>query len=337
MHRYTPILLLKQGELKALELLRISDKHQIVPLIQLLPDKKENRVGNYINDRLKPITQGWTFQDNRIYIDPYFLNDPNQIILFWETLLRNGVNPIPVVRPFTPDTTTELFKNYLQNGLCFRIQDDYATVEFIDKVITHYLKIYPSISLCDIDLMIDFRDINSNVNHLANSIQAITSNLPQISQICKLIISGGSFPVNLAKFAKDTVSSIDRSEWTLWQRVKKAIPTSIDLIYSDYGNVHPIYDPDIEQRPGSCSIKYTDDERFIIFKGVRAQDSPISTKQYQEKAKDLITRPFYSGRTFCWGDQFIEDCANGSVTPGNPATWVKVTQNHHFAKILQIL
>jgi hypothetical protein len=339
MHSYTPILQIKEGELKALGNLLPVDKPKMIPLIQLLPDLATTRKGNYVAERMKPLGEGWSFLDNRLYVDPVFVGDdyPEVMRLFFNEIKQNHINIIPVVRPDSSDLIKNFAKDYLLYGICIRISSNNVSADIINNTLANYQSLF-SLNDNEIDLLIDFGVVTSdNETHFYNSFENVYSKIHKVKSIRKLIISAGSFPGELGKLAKDSITKIPRTEWSLWGRIKKFTENATNLVYSDYGNVHPIYNPDNAKHRGTCSIKYTDTDGFIIFKGEQASKSPISTGQYREKSKVLVTMSCYSGNMFSWGDQYILDCAEGKENHGGSTTWVKITQNHHFVKMLRLL
>ncbi|MBO0953224.1 beta family protein [Fibrella forsythiae] len=338
-HLYTPILVSKEGELIALSYLLPDQKDNTIPLIQLIPDAKEDRVKDYVQTRIKPLVDSWSFPGNRIYLDSSYLQQYEFGVTqdFFNKLKNNGINIIPVVYPDSADWILSFYKDFLSHGICLRIRNNNINAQTIINSINR-IKSYFSIDSSSIDLVIDFGVVTaSHEASYANSLELIALRLAKIEPIRQCIMGAGSFPADLTKFVSDTKTPITRVEWTLWKNVKNFEIGSSRLIYADYGNAHPNYDLEAVKHQGTCSIKYTTENHFVIFRGQRAQDHALAMGQYRVKAAELLQEPYYSGQSFSWGDQFITDCAEGREGPGTPAIWVRVTQNHHFVKTLELL
>jgi hypothetical protein len=82
----------------------------------------------------------------------------------------------------------------------------------------------------------------------------------------------------------------------------------------------------------SASIRYTCDDYWLIVRGKWLRKFGFG--QYHNMCANLIRRPEYSGAAFCWGDNYINDCAIQSVGTGSATTWRKVGNNHHFHKVI---
>lgn len=337
--KYTPILVSKEGELVALSNLIHDHKIQIIPLIQLIPDPKEDRIKDYVQTRIKPLVDSWRFPNNRIYLDSGYLQQYDLDVTknFFYSLREKGVYIIPVVYPDSPEWILDFYKDFINNGICLRIKSQNIDAQTITDAINKFKNFY-LLKSEDVDLLIDFGYISaSHEISYANSLELISLRVANIEHIRKCIISAGSFPPDLTNFPTDSQTPIVRAEWSLWNKIKNLKIGGQSLTYSDYGNAHPAYNLESANHRGTCSIKYTTDNDFYIFKGQRAQDHPLSTGQYKIKAQKLIEQSFYSGQSFSWGDQFIAHCAEGREKPGIPGTWVKITQNHHFVKTLELL
>lgn len=338
--KYTPILQSKEGEFEALSTLLHSMKTQITPLIQLLPDNKASRVGDYVSKKVNSIANAWAHLDNRLYLDAQQLSqvDIGVTQRFFHELKDARVNIIPVVHPNTSQEQLSIFSSYTLHGLCLRVKADEIDSYVINRSISRFCA-YFGVETSEIDLILDFGYIGDGnvVGHLVNSLVGVIASIDTVKALRNVIISSGSFPPDLSNILKDTIVPLTRHEWILWNRAKARVGSIRPVVYADYGNVNPVYRPEQAQRQGSCSIKYTDVDSFYIFKGVRASDHKDSTGQYKTKAEQLVTKPYYAGPTYSWGDQYIQDCVDGREPPSSAQRWVKVTQNHHFTMMLNLL
>jgi len=335
MIKYVPILRGKDGEFVALQNLDESVLSKICPLIQFLPDTNKKRKGDYLVKILSGLTSAWNFDGNLIYFDVSYLDELSIILNLAHGLRDFEINFIPVIHPKPSRKYLELLQNeFLGNGICIRIKREFATPDILNKIIDQCINTF-QINETEIDILIDLQYIENERDLFIyqNTFSRLLESINNLDEIRRVIIGSGSFPTDVAKFRDNKISSIPRIEWSMWKRVKRELK-GFPLIYADYGNVHPIYDPITTQFEGSCTIKYTSDSEFLIFRGIKASRHKEGGKQYHQKSKELIHHASYDGRDFSWGDEYIHRCANYEISSGNAGTWVKYTLNHHFMKVL---
>ena len=83
----------------------------------------------------------------------------------------------------------------------------------------------------------------------------------------------------------------------------------------------------------SASVRYTANEYWLVLKGRNLRDHGY--EQFHDVCRELIEKLEYSGRSFSWGDGYIDDCANEIAGTGNLTTWRKVGTSHHLAFVLR--
>jgi len=322
------------GELGALENLFESDKKLICPILQIIPPKPSkkgdrnvdwNRLCNRIN-KLANI--------NNIAIDPNFLGTENDRLNYVVDEISEDIEVIFVIRPNSSDDYLQYIKNKGVQTVILRIQTEYATPMLVNSTVQH-VKEKLDVSEDSIMLLVDYGYIsNPHINPIVSSFESILDGLKRPDRFKELIVSGGSFPIDVSDFQVDTLSSIPRIEWDLFQQLKSKHDS---LKYSDYGIVHPIYNPSSANFQGSCTLKYSDKSQFLIFRGSKSEYHPMGHGQYFQKSRDLLASGYYMGSDFSFGDRYIELCANEQEGPGNAGSWVKVSQNHHFSLLTKLL
>lgn len=122
--------------------------------------------------------------------------------------------------------------------------------------------------------------------------------------------------------------------------VSRFISDSVVFCEWKYRNKHPIYSDNGFQ--GTCSLKYSTESDFVIYRGEKAQNHQEGNGQYILHAKELINNELYSGSQFSWGDQRISEIANEELQnrkrkPGSSTTWVEISQNHHITLMDSLL
>jgi hypothetical protein len=284
------------------------------------------------------LANAWNFEGNLIYFDTSYLQDVNFIAELIRKMEENEINFIPVIHPNSTEGYLDLIRDgNNNNGLCIRIKTSInRPVDLITTINTTVEEF--DIEKSKIDLLIDLQYID-NEEKLAQYKRTFFSfynSLTSSKSFRRIILSAGSFPVDVNRFKVNRISRIPRIEESLWNIIKHDLGDT-PLNYGDYGNIHPIYNPLSKAYEGSCTIKYTSDREFYIFRGKKASNSEEGSGQYHKKSKELISCHFYDGKDFSWGDEHIFKCANREITSGNAGTWVKYTLNHHFMKILNLL
>ncbi|WP_428657613.1 beta family protein [Runella sp.] len=332
--RYYPLMRSKAGELEALKLLAPDIKSSIAPIIQILPPavgRKKDPIVKLIkdlSDKLKefPI----------VYIDPKDIwKDQALCQLIFLELKKNGINVRPTIQTLAPKDLLDFLKeeNFLDDNVCLRITSDYATSDVINRfyglLFNHY-----NLTKEQTLLLIDFEYIAVSLIHLINSFLTLYQGIENIQDISRILVGAGSFPQDLSKFKDGDIGAIERTDLALFNRIKSTanIP---DLAFADYCNLHPIYDNSTEKFEGTCSVKYTTDNAFIVFRGKQASKHPQGNQQYVQKCKELMKESYYKGPAFSYGDKCISDCASVAIGPGNAQKWVTYTVNHHITLMAQ--
>jgi hypothetical protein len=337
MLKYVPILRGKVGEFAALQNLDGNVLYEICPFIQFLPDTNKDRVGDYLTNVISKLTNAWNFDGNLMYLDVSYLDNIKFISGLANSLKGNEINIIPVIHPNSmPEYIKMIKKGFLDNGICIRIKRAYASPDKLIETIQNSMMTL-DITESEIDILIDLQyvDNEDDLPIYQNTFLRLYDSIKNPRRLRRIIIGSGSFPTDVADFPVNRISQIPRIEWSLWNRIKHDLE-DFPVIYADYGNIHPIYNPLIQTFEGSCSIKYTSDSVFYIFRGIKASGHIDGGGQYHQKSSELISSPIYDGIDFSWGDENIYKCANHEISSGNAGTWVKYTLNHHFMKILDL-
>lgn len=335
MIKYYPILLSKAGEVKALRNLSQNVKSEIAPILQLLKN-------DY--DRLQKFAiESWSFEDNKIMIDVSLCENLNIVKLttMFEAMRLGNVNFVPVIS----SNSSNVYLNYIDNlfllgdidRICVRFSETTGFNE-IDLRIQRLLDKF-NIDINQIILLLDFGLIDGhNYINVSNGIANVLRSVNSLIDYADVIMSTGSFLENLGKLSPTgQIHSLQRFEWNVWQFINSIEELRGAVKYSDYGIKHPIY---IEVGfQGSCSIKYTTEKNYEVYRGELSQNHPDGNGQYISFSRQLINEVFYSGIDFSWGDNRINHYGNSTIgdRPGSSTTWVEIGQNHHISLIHSLL
>ncbi len=332
--QYYPILKAKRGELKALNMLAAETKHLTSPIIELVPSC-ENLVKKYLKE-------DWNFTDNEIFIDPFISLDKGVDFEVFEDiytdLTANGVNVIPVIRINDSDEVLGKHKALLEETteIAVRVTGRYFSPKNFDTEIKRIQTVF-EIDESNIRLILDHSYVDGDTVDMSALLATNLLNHIASDDYRSITIAAGSFVKDLSAIPADTVATLKRYEWQLWNELIDNEDFSDLLSYSDYATRFPIYDDAGQSFPGSSSIRYTGDDNYIIFRGQMPGNHPDGMGQYHEKCGLIITNPNYDGASFSLADQQINECAGRLTTSGNPETWVKISTARHIEKLVSLL
>ncbi|MDR6942731.1 beta family protein [Mucilaginibacter pocheonensis] len=332
---YYPILKAKRGELKALRILDNGTKRFVTPIIELVGGSEEN-VKSYL-------TADWAFEGNKVLLDPFILlnEDESSFDIFkniLDFLNSKGVNAVPVIRLDYSDTLLSEFASILNNDseIAIRVTKRYAIPRRFDSAIEK-LKSFFAFDESNVSLIIDYSYIEEQtVDTAISSADALLRHI-SLGDYLAIILAAGSFVKDLSLIPPDSVESLIRYEWDMWNEITSDDTMAEFLSYSDYATRYPIYDDSVQSFPGSSSIRYTSKSHFVILRGHVPGNHPDGMGQYHDKCNLLIGLSVYDGAAFSAADSLINDCAAKVINSGNPETWVKISTARHIEKIVSLL
>lgn len=338
MKKYYPILLSKAGELTALSKLDQTSKSNTVPILQVLKE--------HIS-KIESFYSHWNFIGNELFLD-FSLTDPfniQSVSLLIRHLQTNGVNVVPVVQENSNHIYLTLIRDFIKsaeiNKVCIRFSNDIGGFLNINLAIRTLLSGLGA-TQNQVSLLLDFGFIKSlNLALIeGNAVNAIHS-IQNRANYDNIIISSGSFLDNLGSlYPAGRVYRLPRYEWQLWSYLQTQDGIAGTIKYSDYGTKHPVYSEANFQ--GSCSIKYTVIDEYVIYRGEKSSNHLDGNGQYVTFASRLVASTDYRGTLFSWGDGRIDFFAsqllsNPNRKTGNAGSWVEISQNHHITLLTSIL
>jgi len=344
---YVPVLKLRSSEMKALQFLDINVKENIMPVIQILSDKLQDRKGDYLTGKLKELIGAFSESNMSFYADFEFVSNREMFLIeeFLKLVTLHNIKFIPVLSfiKSLPIYRSLIKEKYLQNGICLKFDENrIRNLEIKDFLIyfnetVNNCKGFFQLNESQIDIHLCLEELKANEStQLTKRIVEILSNIDNGSDFRRIFVSVGSFPKDLSEILVDTERVLYRHEWDFWKSLQ-FLQNKYNLIYSDYGNIHPIYDPDQNGHIGSCSIKYTMEEDYLILRGTKPNKHPEASGQYRTKSLALVNNKIYDGPGFSWGDYKILQVAQQTESTGNASKWVQYTLNHHISKICSLM
>lgn len=337
MKKYFPILLSKSGELTALSKLNQNVKDELSPILQVLSGNIEH---------IKKFASSWDFTDNELFLDfSVYEDDFSLVSHFISDLISININVIPVVQLNSSKEYIDILRVLFLNGGVVKlgIRFSNASGGFIDfnNKITGMLSSL-NISEKQASIILDFGLIDRhNYNTNAALGASLINNLPQSSDYDNIIIASGSFLENLSSLSPaGRVYRIQRYEWDMWNSIINVQGLPKNIKYSDYGTKYPYYSE--ANFLGSCSIKYTVESEYVIFRGEISTNHKDGNGQYITFSEKLVKSDDYLGEHFSWADEKINFYAEQNLKDpkkktGNATSWVEISQNHHLTLLHSIL
>lgn len=352
---YIPILRWRPAEVAALEKLFSYDREKVTPLLEfIMPAPSIDRESRKVTKKPKekflhalpdiPKNLLKSCGQSPVFIDVHLLGGDIRASSLEQILSSsNELNlfsiPVIYIIPVTSTSadieTRTIAINYAKSsghGLCIRLDESHLAEENLSSHITNFVEIN-KLDIKNTDLLVDLRIINQDTN--AKVIADRLERLPDLQKWRSFIVSGGVFPKDLTDFAAGEVHSLDRLDWKLWNGIQKT-QLSRKPFFSDYTIQHPFYE--YVAAIGSASIRYTDDDKWWIFRGKipglinrKTNKKGPGREQYIGHAQTLVKRNFYKKEKYSFGDaEIARIAAPDNKKPGSPTTWLTVGINHHI-------
>ncbi len=353
-YHYVPCLRWKQGEYQAVSRLSPTTRRMFTPLIEIPEigwDFEEEKEKKTVDELLSG------FASKKVYKKwgrfPCFV-DLRLIPL--SARMRSGEHPLSflfkelraikcVVVPVTSLLKDSEYQqeigriaNQDQRGVCLRIPIEQASKRAVKSEIDSLLTILGKLKASECDFVLDLGAPNFvPLEGFAKLIQAVVRPFPYLNDWRTFTILGTSFPETMAGIEKGG-KVIERHEWQLYKiminnfhRDGLRLPT-----FGDYAINHPkVLALDMRKVKPSATIRYTFEGGWYIVKGENVRDKEHGRcKQFRGLSKKVIASKYYCGATYSWGDDYIQQCANGGKT-GNLPMWRQVGTNHHIVKVIQ--
>lgn len=341
MHNYFPALLGKQAEFVALRHIEQKHKIRISPIIELLSEKQK---GLSIGKITSEIGKHWRFAKSQFLFD---FDKYEKLSVFDLRSMIGKLHPlgiacVPVISGQTTQKLQSEFKTMLgQKNLALAIRSTFATVEsfesqhynrFVEQVLSNF-----GIERSRVILLLDVGYIHKDsIQGVGDFLIDLINSISFIHEFRSLVLISGSFPSDLSAFeARPEPYFIPRYEQQLFSRFQYQGVLVRPVVYGDFGIRHPRSIP--ANHPGTCSIKYSMDEQFLIYRGHLSANDRLANSQFIVHASKLVRSRHYYGEDFSWADLQIQLKSKEPIgeggRPGSLKTWLEIGQNHHFALI----
>lgn len=343
MNNYIPFLKLKDNEIMGLSELDYSIKRHIIPFFDF-PRKD----GDLTEEQFTKHTERM-----RKKFDKYLQDMQNCYLDIFDistSFFINGVHPyeylleifkaIPVLGI---DRDTEHINAVIsgkQNGKITseKVAIRLTTEDFIDFDLTQddiEDLLDDAISLFEkIDIVFDCRYCKDlDCNNISNNIIGFIPRFIEHYQIDRVIVTGTSIPVPPAPLISTYFDDIiERAELALYSLVKEEHPniyigdyTIVGAEYSDAG-----IPGDMMQNVIVPKTIYSYDSYHYMQRGGGVRTHPQGYRQYNTQAQNIVSKNFYRGKAYSYGDEYIEEKSRFVGKNVMPGTIIKPTVNAHI-------
>ena len=348
MNNYTPFLKLKSNEIMAFKELGASLKVACVPFFdipkddQLSEDEFKNKLiklHKKVTTHLKDISN--MYLDN-FDLDTRFNIDGNNNYKYILELFCN----IPIIPVVSLDRSTEHIASVINakttnvissKTLAIRLTyEDFENFELIEDDFEDMLE-----DVIDkfeaIDLIFDTRiTTEHNMSTLPLIILDFVEKISNKYTLSKIVVTGSSIPSSIADVVSTEESmTITRSELVLISKLEEIN----NLYIGDYTIVSPNYSE--VSLPGNVMYNvmtpktvYSYDNKHYFIRGGSLKTHPDGSSQFNEQARVIMSKPFYRGQHYSFGDSFIEEKSRNTGSSVMPGTILKPTINAHMTYML---
>jgi len=316
------------------QLLGLNGENDYQSTIIALFNESNPTVAEYLDYVLDSILD--VMGEKRImYLDPYYLGIANPSInvyaMLIEKMMKRNLNAVLVMRIDALEKNLGVPTSTPLTELAIRIKpNELASLSRVTEFICGKL----SLALSKIDLILDYDNLLESDDLQKYSIDYDL--LINQNEWRKIIFSGASFPVDLTAFHAHGEYEIPRLEWRLWKAFIERHMDSKNVFYSDYTIRSPALPPS-GMVNASATIRYACADFWFVLRGKSVRHDKKKYKQFHDLSENMIHDDKYAGEGHCFGDQFISDCANKLIGPGNLSNWVTVGEVHHITTVVEQL
>lgn len=349
-NKYTPFLKFKANEVAGLAVLAPGLKELLTPFFDI--PRKEGMTRTSFEETVKTCARKatkWLGGFPNFFVDSFDVPDdiavpgsPNCRILIEAFAGQTYIPVFGLDRASDHNQTIIAAKKAGEinsDTVAIRLQaDDFGSFALIEIELTALISA-GSAYFANWVLIFDCRVcLTSNRSKLALDVAAFVSSAAAKFSIQRFIVVGSSIPASITDIAKPKDESvIARAELEIFHAASKKLGgTTLSL--GDYTIVSPLYSelnlpPEMLHSVMAPKVFYTFQNYHYVARG-----GSIKTRgyqQYNDIASEIITKSFYRGPPYSWGDSFINDKAAGLPPNVTPSVILKPTICAHITYMSQ--
>ena len=341
---YVPVLKVKRGEKKALQLLDVNLWPHITPLLEIVEwqGSKKPTLSGHLDTAFRDLAkslQGYPrcFLDSR-ELAPHGETAAAEV---FRRAVRDGIPFIPVTGISRGADVSAALSNR-ERGLAIRLtRSEFEAGELSSRLLDFMAR--HDIGFEDTDLIVDLGAVEDMVTEgVARFAIQFLADVPDPDSWRTLTVSASAFPWSMTIVDRNSHRYAARTEWLAWRDHlrdgghARRIPT-----YSDCAIQHPAgvegFDPRIMS--ASATVRYALSDSWLLIKGESTKKRRPSL-QFPWLAKQLVygyLRDRFYGPAHCRGCASIKAAADGRPRFGSPEAWRRIGTVHHITEVTQAL
>lgn len=341
-HVYVPIIKGKRNDIQAVGMLRDEVRSLVKPLVEAMPVNRakssvEDHIQKFVRYIVKHIPSGEIFVDFFGLMPDEKLEDGSDATITGFELLQSlGRSVTPTYGLARNDELWASLGPIVEGfgkGFCFRLSIDDLD-DNAEESWTQVIERSSDLGLAprQVDLVIDLRFVGnhdeSQLNELVVDFVALN---PQASTYRSIVVAGSSAMKTVGEIEKDDVGEVVRRELYVWSTLRRDVDDSLQLLFGDYGVIHPDFSDFGSSKYMNAKIRYTAGDRIIYYRGHGLIYPKKDYAQYHNLARKACSDPRFRGASASFGDSYLYQCSNRLIKPGTPSTWVRADMNRHIS------
>jgi hypothetical protein len=348
---YVPTLLDWKGERDALRSASDATWHGMTPLIQIAPtgDPGNGISVAAIDNRVKELAGA--VRSHPIYLDTIGISSTRPTVPpgqgtalghVHEAARRHGLFSVPVYSVGDEGHAEVVASTAAQDGRGVAIRYRVGATHYVGggTLSDRLASVAGRLGIDDshTDIILDFGWLSPDDEIGVEDVSILLDRSFAAGNWRNVIMLATSIPSSFGHIAEGTIGSVARREWQLWNAVREQ--RSERVIFGDYGIQHPRAPQNRKGGRMRANIRYTTREGILVARGegaiMRLPPSERS-QQYRKLCYDLVRNSLFVGRGCCFGDDTIQDCADGRLVAEAQPMWRGVGTAHNLKEVTSAL
>lgn len=353
MNNYVPFLKLKVNEVGALSVLSSEIKENLVPFFDI-PKQKDGATPEDFQKLVVKSARSATknledfkifFLDNFDIDDSIVINGRNNYAFVVKSF--STLDFVPVIGlDRSPERNRVVFEDkkagiIKSDFVALRLlSDDFECFDLVERELADLINDASSIFKHKV-LILDNRVCNNiKVTERVSKIVRFIRDSTKVFNFFSIIITGSSIPASIKDVLEvESEAMHDRIELTIYREAAKELKSS-HLFMGDYTVVSPLYSeftipPAAMLNVMAPKIIYSFDRLHYVVRGGALKSHARGNMQYNDIAKHLVSKSFYRGPEYSFGDAFLHEKAQYKGTTVTPSSILKPTINAHITYMVR--
>lgn len=338
--RYVPVLKLKQGEKRALALVRPAVAALMTPLLEVVESVRAEPIAKHLSrafHKLDRAVEG---------LDRYLL-DPRELAPLGEPAAREVFRrATDLGKPFTPvvgisrASGVRSALDAAQDGLAIRLERGELEVPGLGPRLMRFVGTHALVA-AQLDLLVDLGSVDLMVTAgVADMALAFLREVPQPPTWRSVTLLASAYPKR-PDVGRNSDALVERVDWKAWRDVLYPRRSTLRRMpaFGDSAIQHPAgvegFDP--KKMRVSATLRYATQDNWLLVKGEATDVVPPST-QFPRLARRLTTSPLeehFEGEDHCSGCEGVVRAAGGAPGYGSATTWRCLGTVHHITTAVE--